>query len=96
MKSRTEADKKAAMNKLADEFETGVKGIVQTVSSASTQMQATAKSMSATAEETNRLGQTIGRVNEIAAPDQKASEEFLDHRDSHWEDSDVRRYSLLI
>ena len=40
---RAEAEKRAAMNKLADEFEASVKGVVQTVSSAATELQSTAQ-----------------------------------------------------
>ncbi len=51
---RAEEDKRQAMNDLADNFEGSVKGVVDSVSSASTEMQATAQGLSATAEETSR------------------------------------------
>jgi methyl-accepting chemotaxis protein len=54
LKARAEAERKAAMNKLADEFEAQVKGIVQTVATASTELEGSAQTMSATAEETSR------------------------------------------
>ncbi|MFQ5765465.1 MAG: chemotaxis protein, partial [Rhodospirillales bacterium] len=39
--------------RMADNFETNIKGVVSAVSSASTEMQSTAESMASTAEETN-------------------------------------------
>jgi methyl-accepting chemotaxis protein len=66
-KKRAEADKKAAMNKLADEFEASVKGVVQTVSSAATELQTTAQSMSATAEETSRQSTAVAAASEQAS-----------------------------
>src|SRR3546814_14326325 len=66
-KALAEAEKQAAMQHLADEFEASVKGIVQTVSSASSELQSTAQSMSATADETRRPSQTV------AAPSEEAS-----------------------
>ncbi len=64
---RAEADKRAAMNKLADEFESSVKGVVQTVSSASTELQSTAQSMSSTAEETQRQATAVAAASEQAS-----------------------------
>ncbi len=52
--------------KLADDFETNVKGVVDTVSAASTEMQATAQAMSATAEETNRQSTVVAAASEQA------------------------------
>ncbi|HTY69042.1 MAG TPA: HAMP domain-containing methyl-accepting chemotaxis protein [Alphaproteobacteria bacterium] len=65
-KARAEAEKRAAMNKMADEFESSVKGIVQMVSSASTELQTTAQSMSATAEETSRQSTAVAAASEQA------------------------------
>ena len=64
---RAEADKRAAMNRLADEFESSVKGVVQTVSSASTELQSTAQSMSTTAEETQRQATAVAAASEQAS-----------------------------
>jgi methyl-accepting chemotaxis protein len=64
---RTEEEKKAAMNALADEFEARVSGIVDTVSSQSTEMHATAQAMSATAEETSRQATTVATASEQAS-----------------------------
>ncbi|MEI7611081.1 MAG: methyl-accepting chemotaxis protein [Rhodospirillaceae bacterium] len=54
LKLEAEQEKRAAMHMLADEFESSVKGIVSTVSAASRQLQGTAQSMSANADQTNR------------------------------------------
>ncbi len=61
--------------RLAEQFETNVKGIVDTVSSASTELQATSQTMAAAAEETNVQSQTVASaaeqlaasINEISA-----------------------------
>src|SRR3546814_13102635 len=66
-KALAEAEKQAAMQHLADEFEASVKGIVQTVSSASSELQSTAQSMSATADETSRQSQTVAAASEEAS-----------------------------
>ncbi len=64
---RAEAEKKAAMAKLADDFEARVSGIVETVSSQSTEMRSTAESMSATAEETSRQATSVATAAEQAS-----------------------------
>jgi len=66
-KQRAEIEKRAAMNKMADDFEASVKGIVETVSSASTELQSTAQAMSATAEETQRQSTTVAAASEQAS-----------------------------
>jgi methyl-accepting chemotaxis protein len=66
LKARAEADKRADMSMLANDFEASVKGVVQTVSSASTQLQTTAASMSSTAEETSRQAQAVSAASEQA------------------------------
>ena len=66
-KARNEAEKRASMQRLADEFEASVTGVVQIVSSASTQLQSTAQSMSATAEETSRQSQAVASASEQAS-----------------------------
>jgi methyl-accepting chemotaxis protein len=65
-KKRAEIEKKAAMNKLADDFESRVGGVIQTVTSAATEMQSTAQSMSSTAEETSRQATTVSAAAEQA------------------------------
>jgi methyl-accepting chemotaxis protein len=66
-KQRAEVEKRAAMNKLADEFDASVKGVVNTVSSASTELQTTAQSMTATAEETSRQATAVAAAAEQAS-----------------------------
>ncbi len=61
------ADKIAAMNTLADRFETSVGGIVQSVSAAATELQTAAKSLQTTADE------TAGRATTVAAASEEAS-----------------------
>ena len=55
------AERKAAMHALADEFETAVGNIVDTVSSASTELEAAAGTLTKTAETTQQLS-GVGRV----------------------------------
>ncbi|MGH6622078.1 MAG: HAMP domain-containing protein, partial [Alphaproteobacteria bacterium] len=63
---RAEQEKKAAMNALADDFEARIAGIVDTVSSQSTEMHATAQAMSTTAEETSRQATVVATASEQA------------------------------
>jgi methyl-accepting chemotaxis protein len=80
MKARAEAEQKAAMNKLADEFEQNVKIVVDAVASSSTELRAAAQSMSGTADRTSEqsgavaaaVEQTSANVQTVAA----ASEEL--------------------
>ncbi len=53
--------------RLADDFETHVKVVVDSVSSASTEMQATSQAMSATAEETSRQSTAVAASSEEAS-----------------------------
>ena len=79
-KRHSEAEKKRAMLALADHFESSIKGVVSIVSSAATEMHATAQTLSETAEQTNRKavsvaaasGQSTSNVQTVAA----ASEEL--------------------
>jgi methyl-accepting chemotaxis protein len=66
-KAHADADKKAAMTKLADEFEASVTGIVQTVSSASIELQATAQSMATNAEATSKQATAVATASEQAS-----------------------------
>jgi methyl-accepting chemotaxis protein len=69
------AQRRAEMQKLADEFEAAVGEIVQTVSSASTELEASATSLTRTAEETQQLsgmvesasGEASSNVRSVAA-----------------------------
>lgn len=50
--------------KLADDFETNIKGIANAVSSASTEMQSSAEALAATAEETSNQANTVAAASE--------------------------------
>ncbi|MGE5145762.1 MAG: methyl-accepting chemotaxis protein, partial [Candidatus Eiseniibacteriota bacterium] len=63
-KKRAEIEKKQAMHKLASDFESRVGGVIQTVTSAATELQSTASSMSSTAEETNRQAAAVAAASE--------------------------------
>jgi methyl-accepting chemotaxis protein len=52
--------------KMIDDFEANVKAVVDTVASASTELQSNAQSMSATAEETNRQSSAVAAASEQA------------------------------
>ncbi|WP_128564247.1 methyl-accepting chemotaxis protein [Methylobacterium crusticola] len=62
-----EAQRKAAMRDLADRFEAAVGGIVSAVGSAATELQTTARSMSATAAETASQSSTVAAAAEEAS-----------------------------
>jgi len=62
-----EAQRKAAMRELAESFEGAVGGIIEAVSSASTELQATAQSMTVTAS------QTSGQSTHVAAAAKQAA-----------------------
>ena len=53
-----------AQVRLADNFESNVKGVVETISSASTELQSTSQSMAATAEETNNQASAVAAASE--------------------------------
>jgi methyl-accepting chemotaxis protein len=64
MKQRAEAERRQAMLDLADTFENSVGGVVKAVTSAATELQATAQSMSATAEQTTRQSSAVAAASE--------------------------------
>ncbi|WP_207462482.1 methyl-accepting chemotaxis protein [Azospirillum sp. SYSU D00513] len=65
--SRAAAERRAAMLKLADEFESGVQGIVETVASAATEMQGAATAMSSTATQASAQATAVAAASEEAA-----------------------------
>ncbi len=67
IKQQAEADKKAAMRRLADSFEDKVGGVVRTVSTQSTQMQSSAQTLTATAEESTRQASAVAVASEQAS-----------------------------
>src|SRR5205085_3687844 len=74
-KQRAAVEKKAAMDKLADDLEAGISGVARIVSAASGELTTSAQAMSATAEETTRqaaavaaaTGQASSNVQTVAA-----------------------------
>ncbi len=64
---RAEEEKRRAMQALASEFESSVKGVVESVSSAAGQLQATAKPMVSSAGETGERAQAVSAATEQAA-----------------------------
>ncbi|CAO3439919.1 methyl-accepting chemotaxis protein [Azospirillum endophyticum] len=65
--ARAAADRKQAMLGLADEFERSIGTVVEAVSSASAQLQSTARTMSAVAEETARQSTAVAAATEQAS-----------------------------
>jgi len=61
------SEKRAALNSMANTFEAGVKGIVQSVSSAATQLQGNAENMTNIAEETSRQAIGVATTTEEAS-----------------------------
>ncbi|KAF0225210.1 MAG: methyl-accepting chemotaxis [Rhodospirillaceae bacterium] len=66
-KAEAEIEKKRSINELADKFETGVMGIVGSVSSSSHQLHASAQSLSALAEQTHRQAASVASASEEAS-----------------------------
>lgn len=64
---RAAEDRRAARNDLADSFENAIKGIVDGVASASTELEATAQTMSASAEQTTHQASTVSGAAEAAS-----------------------------
>lgn len=62
--ARAAADRRSLMNKLADDFEGQVKGVVTTVSSAATEMQGSAQSMAAIAEGASKQSAVVAAAAE--------------------------------
>jgi methyl-accepting chemotaxis protein len=66
---RAAAERRAAMESLAGEFERSVNGIVRSVSAAAAGMQATAESMTATASDASSRAATVGAASQSASND---------------------------
>jgi methyl-accepting chemotaxis protein len=67
LKRKAEADKKAMLNRMADQFEASVKAVVSSVSSAANELQSSAQTMTATAEETSRQSTAVAAASEQAS-----------------------------
>lgn len=66
-KRRNEEEKRAAMIKMADDFDASVGGIVNTVSSAANELQTTAQSMASISEETSNQATAVAAASEEAS-----------------------------
>jgi len=64
---RAEQEKRAAMHAMADDFEQHIGHVVEAVSAAATQMQASASSMAATADQTNSQAANVATASEEAS-----------------------------
>lgn len=86
LKARGESDRKAAMAALAQSFEASVKGVADSVATASTKMQSVATSMLGTAERTSRQAgasaaaaeQTSTNVQTVAAAAEEMSASLIE------------------
>jgi methyl-accepting chemotaxis protein len=65
--AKAETDRKQAMIEMADSFEQSIMGVVETLSSATTEMQASAATMSATAEQTSQQAIAVAAASEEAS-----------------------------
>ncbi len=63
---KAEEERKAAMLAMADEFENGVMSVIEAVSSATTQMRASAEAMSQSAEQTSSRSSNVAAASEEA------------------------------
>jgi methyl-accepting chemotaxis protein len=66
-KAQADADKKLFLNRMADDFESGVRTSLDTLAGAATQMQTISKSMSATAEAASHQATAVAAVAEQAS-----------------------------
>jgi len=66
-KKRAAEDRKLALRKMADTFEAQVGGVVQAVTAAAVQLQASSKQMAATAQETSAQATTVAAAAEEAS-----------------------------
>jgi len=67
MKAQAEADKRRALQQLADEFEAGMDAVVQQVAGAAERMRGTAQGLTSVAEQTNRQSAEVASSAEQAA-----------------------------
>jgi methyl-accepting chemotaxis protein len=67
LRRKAELEKRAAMHKMADEFEASVRGVVDTLTSASAELQAAARAMSSIAETGDRQAGSVARASDEAS-----------------------------
>lgn len=66
-KKQAEVERKKSMQRLADEFEESIKGVISTVSAAATELQGESKSMSSIADETSKKASAVASAAEGAS-----------------------------
>ncbi len=66
-KIRAEEEKRTSMNKLADDFQSSVGGVVEMVASASTELQASAQTLTAASSETSEQSVEVSAASEQAS-----------------------------
>lgn len=71
-KRKAEAERRAAMNKLADSFEASVGRVIETVTSAATELQASSSQMASTANDTSSQATTVAGASEEASANVQA------------------------
>jgi methyl-accepting chemotaxis protein len=67
LKKQAETDKQGLLGKMADDFESGVRGSLDALAGAVVELRATSNSMSATAEEASQQATTVAAVAEQAS-----------------------------
>jgi len=67
VEQKAREEKHAMMKKMADDFDVNVGGIVQSVSSAATELQSSSEAMSATASQTNSQSIAVAKASEDAS-----------------------------
>jgi methyl-accepting chemotaxis protein len=67
LKAQADAERKLLLSRMADDFESGVRASLDTLAGAATEMQATSKSMSATAGEASHQATAVAVVAEQAS-----------------------------
>jgi methyl-accepting chemotaxis protein len=67
VKRRADAEKRTLLNKLADDFESGVRASLDTLAATATEMRAASQGMSATAAETSAQATTVAAAAEEAS-----------------------------
>lgn len=63
IRERAASDQRDAMNRMANEFEASVRGVVDSVSTASQELQHSAQAMTQTAEQTNQQSNTVAEAS---------------------------------
>jgi methyl-accepting chemotaxis protein len=66
IRERAASEQRDTMNRMANEFEDSVRGVVESVSTASRELQSSAQAMSATAEQANQQSNTVAAASDRA------------------------------